>query len=56
MDKILSMIGEKTDPRMGGGDSFADRLSSRYSLFYIIFLFAREKSARQYQVIIPSRT
>ena len=33
MDKILSLIGEKTDPRIGGGDSFADRLSCRYSFF-----------------------
>ena len=36
MDKLFATFGDFGDPRLGGGDSFCDRLSCRYTVFLLI--------------------
>ncbi|CAD5116783.1 DgyrCDS5632 [Dimorphilus gyrociliatus] len=36
MDKLFTILADISDARKGGGDSFSDRLSSRYTVFLLI--------------------
>ena len=47
MERISAMIGDLGDARVGGADSFSDRLSCRYTVF-IFVLLAFFVTARHY--------
>lgn len=38
MDRLLSVFADLSDARIGGGDSFTDRLSNRYTTFLLVIL------------------
>ena len=38
MDQLFGVVGNLKDPRMGGGDSFVDRLSNRYTVYVLMIL------------------
>ena len=38
MDRLLGVFGDIGDPRVGGADSFCDRLNCRYTV-YILAIF-----------------
>lgn len=39
MERLFSLVGSAADPRLGGADSFCDRLNCTWSV-YILVLFA----------------
>ena len=39
MDRLLFMFGDLSDPRLGGGDSYCDRLNCQWTVF-VLLLFA----------------
>ena len=39
MDRLFVSIADFSDPRLGGGDSFCDRLNNRYTV-YVLVLFS----------------
>lgn len=47
MDRILLLIQDVGDPRLGGADSFCDRLNCRYTVS-ILAVFAIMVTTRQY--------
>ncbi len=47
MDRLLMTIGDIGDSRIGGGDSFCDRLNCRYTV-YILILFAILVTTKHY--------
>lgn len=47
MDKFFTFIGDFKDPRVGGADSFCDRLSCRFTVFVLV-VFATLVTARHY--------
>ena len=38
MDKLFTIVGDLGDPRVGGGDSFCDRLNCRYTVYVLVIL------------------
>ncbi len=47
MDRLFGTIADLGDPRIGGGDSFCDRLNCRYTV-YILILFAILVTTKHY--------
>jgi len=47
MDKLFAVIGDVKDPRVGGADSFCDRLNCIQTTF-ILVIFATLVTAKHY--------
>ncbi len=47
MDKFQGFVGDISDPRIGGGDTFADRINCRYTPSLLI-IFAVVTTTKNY--------
>lgn len=47
MDKLLVLLSDVGDARIGGADSYSDRLNCKYTVFILAF-FTLMVTARQY--------
>ena len=47
MERLTALIADISDPRVGGGDNFFDRLSCRFTV-YLLVIFALLVTTRHY--------